>query len=62
VARDALKIVARGAAGRQGCRMKYVAPRPFADPAVTARKLLEIATTEAVRMPHPHRADQQAVA
>jgi hypothetical protein len=30
--------------------MKYVAPRPFADPAVAARKLLEIATTEAVRM------------
>ena len=30
--------------------MKYVAPRPFADPAVAARKLLEIANaTEAVR-------------
>ncbi len=29
--------------------MKYVAPRPFADPAVAARKLLEIANaTEAV--------------
>ena len=30
--------------------MKYVAPRPFADPAVAARKLLEIANaTEAVQ-------------
>ena len=30
--------------------MKYVAPRPFADPAVAARKLLEIANAvEAVQ-------------
>ena len=30
--------------------MKYVAPRPFADPAAAARKLLEIANaTEAVQ-------------
>jgi hypothetical protein len=30
--------------------MKYVAPRPFADPAVAARKLLEIANaTEALQ-------------
>jgi hypothetical protein len=30
--------------------MKFVAPRPFADPAVAARKLLEIANaTEAVQ-------------
>ena len=30
--------------------MKYVAPRPFADPAVAARKLVEIANaTEAVQ-------------
>jgi hypothetical protein len=29
--------------------MKYITPRPFADPAVAARKLLEIANaTEAV--------------
>jgi len=29
--------------------MKYVAPRLFADPAMAARKLLEIAATEAAQ-------------
>jgi hypothetical protein len=36
--------------GKSDCRMKYVAVRPFADPAVAARKLLEIANaTETIQ-------------
>src|SRR5258705_13646043 len=37
---------ARRGEGRPGCRMKYITPRPFADPAVAARKLLEIANAQ----------------
>jgi hypothetical protein len=32
-----------------GCCMKYTTPRPFADPAVAARKLLEIANADRPR-------------
>ena len=41
------------AATQHSC-LKYVAPRPFADPAVAARKLREVAADEAVQHGRVH--------
>jgi hypothetical protein len=40
---DAIRIVARGAEGRQSRHMKYATVRPYADPEKAARRILEIA-------------------